>query len=237
MDKKVGLKVKFNVKLGDDINLKAQYAISRSLYQLCVAVQQWNGCIHPLSPAYWVDTLAYMPYVPSFLSVLFSSVQSPRLGVPLCSYKPRHPRMGPLAKHTIPLLSPLFYTSIIKSSDPKKLVTLVEVTPRGFHTKAAKAAEGVKAEIMVQTFSKWDFLLVGLQYTGDKHKKSAKNNELLLLLLLVSIPIFSINWTELYLGKLSKNPSVAQFCDVFWWCSVFRLLVSHLHSWLPTAAL
>lgn len=206
----MGHKVKFDVKFGDYINLKAQYTISRCLYQLCVAVlamkQLYSACL----PSYWVDTLAYMPYVPSFLSVLFSSVQSPRLGVPLCSYKPRHPCMGPLAKHTIPILSPLFYTSIIKSSDPKKLVTLVEITPRGFHTKDAKAAEGVKAEIMVQTFSKWDFLLVELQNTGDKHKKSAKNNELLLLLLLVSIQHKLSRIVFRYIVKES------QCCSVLW---------------------
>lgn len=141
-----------------------------SVSALCCSVRD-EAALFILLPAYWVDTLAYMPYVQSFFSVLFSSVQSPRPGVPLRRYKLCHPHMGPLASHTNSLLSPLIHTGIIKSFGPKKLVTLVEITPRGFHTKAAKAAEGVKSEIMVQTFSKWDFLLVDFQYTRDKHKK------------------------------------------------------------------
>ncbi|CAK6967228.1 hypothetical protein KUCAC02_030443%2C partial [Scomber scombrus] len=79
-------------------------------------------------------------------------VKSLRLRLPLCRSKLCHPHMGPLASHASSLFSPLIYTRQIKSFDPKKLVTLVETTPRGFHTKAAKVAEGLKSEITVQTF-------------------------------------------------------------------------------------
>jgi len=62
--------------------------------------------------------------------------------------------MGPWLA-TPALFSVLSFTpSIIKSFDPKKLVTLVETTPRGFYSKAAKAAERLKSEITMQTFSK-----------------------------------------------------------------------------------
>lgn len=165
----------------------------------------WDeATLFTLLPAYWLDTLAYMPYVQSFFAVLFSSVQSPRLPVPLCCYKLCHPHTGPLASHTSSLFSPLIYSSIIKSFDPIKLETIVEITPRGFHTKAAKAAEGLKSVLMVQTFIEWDFLLLHSQHARERicFKSQSKNNDrikniLLLLQLPATIPVSSISGPEL----------------------------------------
>lgn len=101
----------------------------------------------------------------------------------------------------MPVLSSVlsFTPSIIKSFNPKKLVTLVETTPRGFHTEAAKAAEGAKSKITVQTFSERAFLLCGNTVCKrvNVHEKSAEECAnaikaiLVLLQLHVSIPIYT----------------------------------------------
>lgn len=54
---------------------------------------------------------------------------------------------------------------------------LVETTPRGFHSKAAKAAEGMKSEITVQTLVGRELLFSGITVckSFNDHEKSAKD--------------------------------------------------------------
>lgn len=67
------------------------------------------------------------------------------------------------------LFCPLIYTSIIKSIDPKKKKagTLVEVIPRGFHTKAAKWSWEGGPKLGCTISSGWDFQLAGCKGIKD----------------------------------------------------------------------